>query len=444
MESIYLLLLFLPVFACFFWTVLSFFLSRRTTTFWILTIISVVLMMYFFADAIYATPGRSTHIVVYSPLISIISGPSFIPLLAMYFDRIHRHSRFTIVQYIWVLLPIALFFATFALTSFMGVDAVAAFLERLYAEGPGIVPEYKGRLEWDYFWWASAGYRIVVGAEFLVGMVYLISFLIRNKIRLSNLWGYLFKGQSISVVELQLSTLVIAGLYILSKVFFFKDVFDERPLIAVIQSLLVTTWYFLFMLCSLLGEKDRVTRVQASHIMFYNYNPSIKGPIIDILMEELVDESEPESLVRLQERIGASLQSDRISSVEMATVKEKLYSTASGTWDDSLVSRFQNLMANEKLFLQPSLSLGDIAEKLRTNKTYISKLVNNTYNLSFPDLLNMLRIDYAQKYLIKHRDAKQDEIAKACGFLSASSFNSVFRKITGVTPKMWLAAKDRK
>ena len=65
--------------------------------------------------------------------------------------------------------------------------------------------------------------------------------------------------------------------------------------------------------------------------------------------------------------------------------------------------------------------------------------MNNTYNLGFPELLNTLRIDYAEQYIINHRSAKQDEIAAACGFLSASAFNSIFKKVTGVTPKVWIA-----
>ena len=123
-----------------------------------------------------------------------------------------------------------------------------------------------------------------------------------------------------------------------------------------------------------------------------------------------------------------------------AMAAEAIFTTVAGSWDeDGLLSRFQKLMQEEQLFLQPSLSLGDVAEKLNTNKTYVSKMVNNTYNLGFPELLNTLRIDYAQQYILNHRGAKQEEIAHACGFLSASSFNNIFKKLTGVTPKMWLA-----
>ena len=79
---------------------------------------------------------------------------------------------------------------------------------------------------------------------------------------------------------------------------------------------------------------------------------------------------------------------------------------------------------------------------LETNRTYVSRLVNNTYNMSFSDYINTLRIDYAEQYLMHNRDAKQSDIATACGFPNASAFNNVFKKITGVTPKIWLATRS--
>ena len=99
-------------------------------------------------------------------------------------------------------------------------------------------------------------------------------------------------------------------------------------------------------------------------------------------------------------------------------------------------------MQNERLFLKPGLTLGEVAGRLGTNKTYLSKMVNQTYKVGFPEMLNILRVDYAQHYIRKHADASQEEIAKACGFLSASSFNSTFKRITGFTPKVWTARKE--
>ena len=96
------------------------------------------------------------------------------------------------------------------------------------------------------------------------------------------------------------------------------------------------------------------------------------------------------------------------------------------------------------MFLQPQLTITDVADRMGTNKTYISRLVNNSYHMPFPDLINALRVDYTQRYLINHHNATQVEVAKACGFSSASALNNTFKKVTGMTPKIWLATRNKK
>lgn len=110
--------------------------------------------------------------------------------------------------------------------------------------------------------------------------------------------------------------------------------------------------------------------------------------------------------------------------------------------EESLRIRFEDLIVTEQLFLKQGIRISDIATMLETNRTYVSRLVNNTYNMSFSDYMNTLRIDYAEQYLMHHRDAKQSDIAQACGFPNAPAFNNVFKKITGVTPKVWLATRS--
>ena len=107
--------------------------------------------------------------------------------------------------------------------------------------------------------------------------------------------------------------------------------------------------------------------------------------------------------------------------------------------EERLRIRFEDLILTEQLFLKQGIRLSDIASMLETNRTYVSRFVNN---MSFSDYMNTLRIDYAEQYLLHHRDAKQSEIALACGFTNASAFNNVFKKITGVTPKIWLATRS--
>ena len=110
------------------------------------------------------------------------------------------------------------------------------------------------------------------------------------------------------------------------------------------------------------------------------------------------------------------------------------------TDDNYLRKKFENLIITERLYLKPGIRISDVASMLQTNRTYISKLVNDTYNMSFSDYINILRIKYAQEYLIQHKEARQSDIAATCGFPDASAFNNVFKKLTGMTPKIWLAA----
>ncbi len=166
------------------------------------------------------------------------------------------------------------------------------------------------------------------------------------------------------------------------------------------------------------------------------------------MLNDLLDEAEEEALRRIQEKIGENLhieewhaEAKKDTPTQLTT---NIFTAVSDSWDEnSLISRFQHLMMDEHLFLHPRLTLDDVAERLNSNKTYVSKLVNNTYNLGFPELINTLRIDYAEQYILSHREAKQEEIAQSCGFLSASSFNTTFKKVTGMTPKVWIASMER-
>ena len=438
------LLLFLPSFVCLFWLFTNFYLARRTSTFWVLQCFSLALLFYFMADGCYSTPGIAPEVLVYSRLFVVGSGPCLIPLLWLYFDKLRWRKPFRPAQFLWVILPVSLLIAGVIFTEISDRPVITKFISDLFTIGSSIVYDYKGTPLWHFYIWTRIVFMIVIAVELLAATAYLLKYVIKEKVRFRNLWRYLFKGEPIRVVELQIYNLLLIGIYIAAKLIFIKGFLDTHIWFSIILAVWVSFGYSSLMYCSLFGEKGSLTRIQAKHVMFFNYNPAIKGPVVEIMMEELLEEAEQDALLRFQEKIGETLNMDQMTPKEISAVKEKLFSSVAGTWDDSLVARFQTLMLNEQLFLRPSLSLADVADRLHTNKTYVSKMVNNTYNLGFPELLNTLRIDYAEQYLLNHRDAKQEEVAAACGFLSASSFNNVFKKTTGVTPRMWLASAEKK
>lgn len=438
------LLIFLPVSGCLFWLFFNTMAARRTSTFWILFFLLLDLLLYFITDSCYADPSTHPDILVHTSILAQFTAPCIIPLILLYFHRLEQRKPFRPIHYAWLVAPVILLTAAIALTDVCGKAEVSAFLDKLYSQGPSAATPYHGTLLGTYYLWTAVAFRVVLGTELVAAVAYMIRYVVKTKVRFKHLYGFLRKGEHIRMSELQMFNLLIPAVLIVVKIAFLRGFLADHVWVAVLLAILMTASMFIFSYCALLGERESITLVQLQHVMVYNYNDSIKGLVTEELMEELMEDAEQEALQRLQNKIGENLQMESMPPRELAQVKEKLFQTMASTWDDSLLTRFQALILNDQLFLQPSLSLGDIAEKLHTNKTYVSKLVNNTYNMSFPELLNILRIDYAEQYILGHPEAKQAEIAQACGFISASSFNNMFKKVTGVTPKMWLATSEGK
>ncbi|MFK8164550.1 MAG: helix-turn-helix domain-containing protein [Lewinella sp.] len=69
----------------------------------------------------------------------------------------------------------------------------------------------------------------------------------------------------------------------------------------------------------------------------------------------------------------------------------------------------------------------------------LSQSINGGLGKNFFELVNEYRIDYACNLLAEPREAKQTilEVMYSSGFQSKSSFNTEFRKRTGMTPSAW-------
>lgn len=100
------------------------------------------------------------------------------------------------------------------------------------------------------------------------------------------------------------------------------------------------------------------------------------------------------------------------------------------------IEKLTIFMATKKPYLNPSLSIRNLADEMSLNSRDLSVLINQNLNQHFFDFVNGYRIDEAKK-LLKDQ-AKKDftvlEILYEVGFNSKSSFNTAFKKHTGVTP----------
>lgn len=106
----------------------------------------------------------------------------------------------------------------------------------------------------------------------------------------------------------------------------------------------------------------------------------------------------------------------------------------------SIVKDLEQLMTNNKLYLDKDISLGKIADLLGTNRSYLSKAINSAYNVNFATYINDMRIKEAI-HLISSGELQHlnmEGIAEKCGFSNRVSFTKAFQKFTGVSPSFFI------
>jgi AraC-like DNA-binding protein len=87
-------------------------------------------------------------------------------------------------------------------------------------------------------------------------------------------------------------------------------------------------------------------------------------------------------------------------------------------------------------FIKNHYTLNSLAKELKTNSTYLSKIINSSKQVNFSNYLNKLRIEYAIQKLTTDkvfRNYTIQAIAEDVGFNKAQSFSTAFHKQTGIS-----------
>lgn len=104
--------------------------------------------------------------------------------------------------------------------------------------------------------------------------------------------------------------------------------------------------------------------------------------------------------------------------------------------DSEVYYKIDSLIVDTKLYLNPSLSLKTLSEKLHLSEGYISQIINKNSNKNFNDYINYLRVNDAKNMLVDsdYNNYTILAIGLESGFNSKSSFYTAFKKFTGETP----------
>ncbi|TGE24915.1 AraC family transcriptional regulator [Hymenobacter aquaticus] len=146
--------------------------------------------------------------------------------------------------------------------------------------------------------------------------------------------------------------------------------------------------------------------------------------------EAAVVEPTPESVLASVSESAAAVAGAALPAAEPAP--DPAADTELSRWTTRLLRHLETA----RPYLAPELTLGELAAQLRTNTSWLSRVINTGCGQNFNDFINEYRVREAEQRLRdpQFRHYTLLAVALEAGFNSKSTFNRVFKKLRGITP----------
>jgi YesN/AraC family two-component response regulator len=105
-----------------------------------------------------------------------------------------------------------------------------------------------------------------------------------------------------------------------------------------------------------------------------------------------------------------------------------------------LFTKIENTLHENQGFLREDITLQTLSDATDISPRKISACLKQVKDLSFPDYINSLRIQYIEEKVASDPIWSKytfEAMAFECGFGSRSNFYQVFKKLKGVSPKTY-------
>ena len=102
-------------------------------------------------------------------------------------------------------------------------------------------------------------------------------------------------------------------------------------------------------------------------------------------------------------------------------------------------------LKEQEYYLKQECNSYNVAKKIKTNTSYLSKVINSHFQKNFNTYINDLRINYAIVRLkndSRFRSFSIQSIAEELGYKSADSFTKYFKQDTGLNPSFFIKQLD--
>lgn len=104
---------------------------------------------------------------------------------------------------------------------------------------------------------------------------------------------------------------------------------------------------------------------------------------------------------------------------------------------EKMGKEIEEYLRKQKPYLEADFKLAHIAENLNQSTSITSQVINRYFDQSYSELIGQLRVEALKEKILAQPEAAVFDLALRCGFNSKSTFNSMFKKVTGLTPAEW-------
>ena len=304
-------------------------------------------------------------------------------------------------------------------------NAIRVMVDSFTFQGP-MFPYLSNNAEMVFYACYTYMFKAFLLADFFMFSIGVMSCAISGACNIKTVGSFFFKGKKAPLKPVQYFLALLLFLIVVTALILGKPIVVESAFRAAVGCILVAVLLSFIAFVGTVGDAR---------------NRSIPGILRTIRFGATED---PDQVFEIPVPESADSKTDSTPAHSWDTFKDNM---PSGTTDENIdliraeiASKLTGIVEGEELFLKRDITLTAVADRLGVFKDALQDYIEYKYGMSFQNYINMLRIKYAEKYIMAHDRVTQNEIAQACGFSGASSFNSAFSKQNGVTPKIW---KDR-
>jgi len=136
-----------------------------------------------------------------------------------------------------------------------------------------------------------------------------------------------------------------------------------------------------------------------------------------------------------------------INTLILASLLKKEYVLTHSKYQNSTINsidkeryfeQLEDLLLKQKQYRNPLLNIDLLSKQIMISSSRLSQVINEKSGKNFNDLVNFYKIEEAKKMLESDKNSLNIiQVAYEVGFNSKSTFNTAFKKVTGLTPSQY-------